>query len=78
MVSEEKSQTENTCNLLILKYMVGAAGLEPATLCLEGRCSIQLSYAPTSFELALKSILAEFAAFRAFFLRLQASQAFGC
>ena len=27
--------------------MVGAAGLEPATLCLEGRCSIQLSYAPT-------------------------------
>ncbi len=32
-------------NCLIL--MVGAAGLEPATLCLEGRCSIQLSYAPT-------------------------------
>jgi hypothetical protein len=27
--------------------VVGAAGLEPATLCLEGRCSIQLSYAPT-------------------------------
>src|SRR6266542_6976151 len=26
--------------------MVGAAGFEPATLCLEGRCSIQLSYAP--------------------------------
>jgi hypothetical protein len=26
--------------------MVGAAGLEPATLCLEGRCSIHLSYAP--------------------------------
>ena len=26
--------------------MVGAAGLEPATLCFEGRCSIQLSYAP--------------------------------
>jgi hypothetical protein len=30
------------------------------------------------FELALKSILAEFAAFRAFFLRLQARHAFGC
>ncbi len=28
------------------KKMVGAAGLEPATLCLEGRCSIHLSYAP--------------------------------
>src|SRR5262245_31940676 len=26
------------------------AGLEPATLCLEGRCSIQLSYG-TSFEI---------------------------
>jgi hypothetical protein len=26
--------------------MVGAAGIEPATLCLEGRCSIRLSYAP--------------------------------
>ena len=29
-----------------LKTLVGAAGLEPATLCLEGRCSIRLSYAP--------------------------------
>jgi len=27
--------------------LVGAAGLEPATLCLEGKCSIRLSYAPT-------------------------------
>ncbi len=26
--------------------MAGAAGLEPTTLCLEGRCSIRLSYAP--------------------------------
>jgi hypothetical protein len=29
-----------------LYYMVGAAGVEPATLRLEGGCSIQLSYAP--------------------------------
>lgn len=28
------------------RKMVGAAGLEPATLCLEGKCSIRLSYAP--------------------------------
>src|SRR5215831_5710575 len=28
--------------------MVGPAGIEPATLCLEGRCSIQLSYGPLS------------------------------
>jgi hypothetical protein len=33
---------------ILLKPLVGAAGLEPATLCLEGRCSIRLSYAPTS------------------------------
>jgi hypothetical protein len=25
---------------------IGPAGLEPATPCLEGRCSIQLSYGP--------------------------------
>jgi hypothetical protein len=29
------------------QILVGAAGLEPATLCLEGKCSIHLSYAPT-------------------------------
>ena len=29
------------------RVLVGAAGLEPATLCLEGKCSIHLSYAPT-------------------------------
>jgi hypothetical protein len=28
------------------RYLVGAAGLEPATLGLEIRCSIRLSYAP--------------------------------
>ena len=34
--------------------VVGAAGLEPATLCLEGRCSIHLSYAPVeAFSLIL-------------------------
>ena len=30
--------------------MVMAAGLEPATCGLEGRCSIQLSYATANFE----------------------------
>lgn len=30
--------------------MAGAPGLEPGTLCLEGRCSIQLSYAPAVFS----------------------------
>ena len=30
--------------------LVGPAGLEPATLCLEGRCSIHLSYGPPSFS----------------------------
>ena len=31
---------------IYLRILVGAAGLEPATTCLEGRCSIHLSYAP--------------------------------
>ena len=38
------AEAEESRNLL--KTLVGAAGLEPATLCLEGRCSIRLSYAP--------------------------------
>ena len=29
---------------VILLFLVNPAGLEPATVCLEGRCSIQLSY----------------------------------
>jgi hypothetical protein len=36
----------NQTTKLIWRMLVGAAGLEPATLCLEGRCSIHLSYAP--------------------------------
>jgi hypothetical protein len=32
---------------------IGPAGLEPATPCLEGRCSIQLSYGPTIIEESL-------------------------
>jgi hypothetical protein len=39
----KKPSTHNPLN-----YLVGAAGLEPATPCLEGRCSIHLSYAPAS------------------------------
>jgi hypothetical protein len=56
--------------------MVGAAGLEPATLCLEGRCSIQLSYAPVFVEQMLFSILAEFRAKRALFRHGWHQQAF--
>ena len=33
------------CNFLFLLYVACPAGFEPATVCLEGRCSIQLSYA---------------------------------
>src|SRR5579872_5887763 len=36
----------NYLSCIYLRIMVGAAGLEPATTCLEGRCSIHLSYAP--------------------------------
>jgi hypothetical protein len=37
---------ENRAVLNRKDLVVGAAGLEPATLGLEGRCSIHLSYAP--------------------------------
>tara|TARA_B100000989_G_scaffold43078_2_gene27446 strand:- start:541 stop:720 length:180 start_codon:yes stop_codon:yes gene_type:complete len=30
--------------LIFNEFLATPAGLEPATLCLEGRCSIQLSY----------------------------------
>ncbi len=35
--------------------MVGPARFERATLCLEGRCSIQLSYGPVQSILAVRS-----------------------
>lgn len=37
--------------------MVLRAGLEPTTLCLEGRCSIQLSYRSTYCKSAISSII---------------------
>ena len=41
-----KSEAVTTGGGPVRRGLVGAAGIEPATLCLEGRCSIQLSYAP--------------------------------
>ena len=37
---------------LTLKRMASPAGFEPATLCLEGRCSVHLSYGLTDYILA--------------------------
>ena len=42
MFHEKKMKIKNPCKT---RAIVIAAGFEPATVCLEGRCSIQLSYA---------------------------------
>ena len=42
------SSGENAGSCINIELLVGAAGIEPATTGLENRCSIQLSYAPTS------------------------------
>ena len=34
----------NICSFLLVNCLVHLVGLEPTTLCFEGRCSIQLSY----------------------------------
>ena len=36
------------------RFLATPAGLEPATLCLEGRCSIQLSYGADGWKIPLK------------------------
>src|SRR4051812_26375052 len=38
------------------QLLVGAAGIEPATPCLEGTCSIQLSYAPTGISVPITGV----------------------
>ena len=40
--------------LLFRRFLATPAGLEPATLCLEGRCSIQLSYGAAGKEIEPK------------------------
>ena len=36
------------------EFLATPAGLEPATLCLEGRCSIQLSYGADGWKITAK------------------------
>src|SRR5438128_12528953 len=39
-----------------IAFEIGPAGLEPATPCLEGRCSIHLSYGPKSCNTLCRSL----------------------
>ncbi len=41
-----KKKPQKAFHIQLPKNQVGPAGIEPTTPCLEGRCSIQLSYGP--------------------------------
>ena len=43
-----ESKNKKASQLVVMRLLVSATGFEPVTVCLEGRCSIQLSYAPIS------------------------------
>src|SRR5437868_9274922 len=48
--------TESTIRTVKVVNQIGPAGLEPATPCLEGRCSIHLSYGPKTALRRMRSL----------------------
>jgi hypothetical protein len=46
--SHEAKVSFNGANPSYVRFVVEVTGIEPATLCVQGRCSSQLSYTPIS------------------------------
>ena len=50
VTSREKQKKQTHCNSESVSEFVEIDGVEPTTLCLQSRCSSQLSYIPIAFK----------------------------
>lgn len=50
LTSRDKTKKQTHCNSESVSEFVEIDGVEPTTLCLQSRCSSQLSYIPIAFK----------------------------